>query len=77
MKKTQNDQGFLCIVCQHFMMIRPRMAKKQRRRMEFLRWKSLDAFSKYARQFDQAENRLHSIKAIMAVTAGDLFIPKV
>ncbi|MBO1096588.1 ornithine carbamoyltransferase [Enterococcus casseliflavus] len=33
--------------------------------------------SKYARQFDQAENRLHSIKAIMAVTAGDLFIPKV
>ena len=33
--------------------------------------------SKYARQFDQAENRMHSIKAIMAVTAGDLFIPKV
>ena len=33
--------------------------------------------SKQARQFDQAENRLHSIKAIMAVTLGDLFIPKV
>lgn len=33
--------------------------------------------SKYARQFDQAENRMHSIKAIMAVTLGNLFIPKV
>lgn len=33
--------------------------------------------SRYARQFDQAENRLHSIKAIMAVTLGNLFIPKV
>ncbi|WP_430612800.1 ornithine carbamoyltransferase [Enterococcus sp. DIV0876] len=33
--------------------------------------------SDYARQFDQAENRLHSIKAIMAATAGNLFIPKV
>lgn len=33
--------------------------------------------STYARQFDQAENRLHAIKAIMAATAGNLFIPKV
>jgi ornithine carbamoyltransferase len=33
--------------------------------------------SQQARQFDQAENRLHSIKAIMAATLGDLFIPKV
>ncbi|HFK9948733.1 TPA: ornithine carbamoyltransferase [Enterococcus faecium] len=33
--------------------------------------------SKYARQFDQAENRMHSIKAIMAVTLGNLFIPRV
>lgn len=33
--------------------------------------------SKYARQFDQAENRMHSIKAIMAATLGNLFIPKV
>ena len=32
--------------------------------------------SKYARQFDQAENRMHSIKAIMAATLGNLFIPK-
>ncbi|MDU0990196.1 MAG: ornithine carbamoyltransferase, partial [Enterococcus faecium] len=31
--------------------------------------------SKYARQFDQAENRMHSIKAIMAATLGNLFIP--
>lgn len=30
--------------------------------------------SKYARQFDQAENRMHSIKAIMAATLGNLFI---
>jgi len=33
--------------------------------------------SKNARQFDQAENRMHSIKAIMAATLGNLFIPKV
>ena len=30
-----------------------------------------------ARQFDQAENRMHSIKAIMALTAGNLFVNKV
>lgn len=33
--------------------------------------------SSHARQFDQAENRMHSIKAIMAATLGNLFIPKV
>ncbi|MER2063612.1 MAG: ornithine carbamoyltransferase [Alkalibacterium sp.] len=33
--------------------------------------------SKHARQFDQAENRMHSIKAIMAATLGNLFIPRV
>ena len=33
--------------------------------------------SKYARQFDQAETRMHSIKAIMAATLGNLFIPRV
>ncbi|MGX7418388.1 ornithine carbamoyltransferase [Carnobacterium gallinarum] len=32
--------------------------------------------SSYARQFQQAENRMHSIKAIMAATLGNLFIPK-
>lgn len=30
--------------------------------------------SNYAKQFDQGENRLHSIKAIMAATNGNLFI---
>ncbi|MGH2066283.1 ornithine carbamoyltransferase, partial [Aerococcus sp. L_4] len=29
----------------------------------------------YAKQFLQAENRLHSIKAIMAATNGNLFWP--
>lgn len=33
--------------------------------------------SKYAHQFQQAENRMHSIKAIMAATLGNLFIPEV
>ncbi|MFZ2976573.1 MAG: ornithine carbamoyltransferase, partial [Lactococcus raffinolactis] len=27
--------------------------------------------------FQEAENRLHSIKAVMAATLGHLFIPKV
>lgn len=33
--------------------------------------------SKYGRQFEEAENRMHSIKAIMAATLGNLFIPYV
>ena len=33
--------------------------------------------SKYGRHFDQAENRMHTIKAVMAATLGNLFIPKV
>lgn len=33
--------------------------------------------SPYGRQFEEAENRMHSIKAIMAATLGYLFIPKV
>ncbi|BDR60984.1 ornithine carbamoyltransferase [Lactobacillus xylocopicola] len=33
--------------------------------------------SQYARQFEEAENRKHSIKAIMAATLGNLFIPAV
>lgn len=33
--------------------------------------------SEYGRQFEEAENRMHSIKAIMAATLGNLFIPKV
>ncbi|MCD5001072.1 ornithine carbamoyltransferase [Enterococcus saccharolyticus] len=32
--------------------------------------------SKHAKQFEQAENRMHSIKAVMAATLGNLFIPK-
>lgn len=32
---------------------------------------------KNARQFTQAENRMHTIKSIMAATNGNLFIPKV
>lgn len=31
--------------------------------------------SKHAKQFEQAENRMHSIKAVMAATLGYLFIP--
>lgn len=30
----------------------------------------------YAKQFEQAENRMHSIKAIMAATNGNLFVPQ-
>lgn len=30
----------------------------------------------YAKQFQQAENRLHTIKAMMAATLGDIFLPQ-
>lgn len=33
--------------------------------------------SDYSKVFDQAENRMHTIKAVMAATLGNLFIPKV
>ena len=33
--------------------------------------------NKYARHFDQAENRMHTIKAVMAATLGDPFVPRV
>ncbi|MEJ6399906.1 ornithine carbamoyltransferase [Nicoliella lavandulae] len=33
--------------------------------------------SKYARQFDEAENRKHGIKAIMAATLGSMYIPHI
>ena len=32
-------------------------------------------YSDHGRQFQQAENRMHTIKAIMAATLGDLYIP--
>lgn len=34
-------------------------------------------FSEHGRQFDEAENRMHTIKAIMAATLGNLYIPRV
>ena len=33
--------------------------------------------SKHGLQFEQAENRMHSIKAIMSASLVNLFIPKV
>lgn len=34
-------------------------------------------YGSHARMFEQAENRMHSIKAIMAATLGSLFIPEI
>lgn len=34
-------------------------------------------YGDHARHFEQAENRMHTIKAIMAASLGNLFIPKV
>jgi ornithine carbamoyltransferase len=34
-------------------------------------------YSEHGRQFQQAENRMHSIKAIMAAMLGDLYVPGV
>ncbi|MFX3703674.1 ornithine carbamoyltransferase, partial [Streptococcus suis] len=33
--------------------------------------------SKYASHFDQAENRMHTIKEVMAATLGDPFVRRV
>jgi ornithine carbamoyltransferase len=34
-------------------------------------------FSSHARQFEEAENRMHTIKAVMAASLGNLYIPYV
>ena len=34
-------------------------------------------YSEHSRCFEEAENRMHTIKAIMAATLGNLYIPRV
>lgn len=79
MKKTQNDQVIFMHCLPAFHDDQTTYGKKVAQEYGISEMEVTDEVfrSKYARQFDQAENRLHSIKAIMAVTAGDLFIPKV
>lgn len=79
MKKTQNDQVIFMHCLPAFHDDQTTYGKKAAQAYGISEMEVTDEIfrSKYARQFDQAENRLHSIKAIMAVTAGDLFIPKV
>ncbi|MDB1695862.1 ornithine carbamoyltransferase [Enterococcus casseliflavus] len=79
MKKTQNDQVIFMHCLPAFHDDQTTYGKKAAQGYGISEMEVTDEVfrSKYARQFDQAENRLHSIKAIMAVTAGDLFIPKV
>lgn len=79
MEKTQNDQVIFMHCLPAFHDDQTIYGKKAAQEYGISEMEVTDEVfrSKYARQFDQAENRLHSIKAIMAVTAGDLFIPKV
>ncbi|MFS1010491.1 ornithine carbamoyltransferase [Enterococcus casseliflavus] len=79
MKKTQNDQVIFMHCLPAFHDDQTTYGKKAAQAYGISEMEVTDEVfrSKYARQFDQAENRLHSIKAIMAVTAGDLFISKV
>ncbi len=79
MKKTQNDQVIFMHCLPAFHDDQTTYGKKAAQAYGISEMEVTDEVfrSKYARQFDQAENRLHSIKAIMAVTAGDLFIPNV
>lgn len=79
MEKTQNDQVIFMHCLPAFHDDQTTYVKKAAQAYGISEMEVTDEVfrSKYARQFDQAENRLHSIKAIMAVTAGDLFIPKV
>ncbi|MFR3732601.1 MAG: ornithine carbamoyltransferase [Enterococcus sp.] len=79
MKKTKNDQVIFMHCLPAFHDDQTTYGKKAAQAYGISEMEVTDEVfrSKYARQFDQAENRLHSIKAIMAVTAGDLFIPKV
>ena len=79
MEKTQNDQVIFMHCLPAFHDEQTIYGKKAAQAYGISEMEVTDEVfrSKYARQFDQAENRLLSIKAIMAVTAGDLFIPKV
>jgi ornithine carbamoyltransferase len=79
MEKTQNDQVIFMHCLPAFHDEQTIYGKKAAQAYGISEMEVTDEVfrSKYARQFDQAEQRLHSIKAIMAVTAGDLIIPTV
>ena len=79
MKKTQNDQVIFMHCLPAFHDDQTTYGKKAAQAYGISEMEVTDEVfrSKYARQFDQAENRLHSIKAIMAATLGNLFIPRV
>ncbi|WP_288307167.1 ornithine carbamoyltransferase [uncultured Enterococcus sp.] len=78
MKKTQNDQVIFMHCLPAFHDDQTTYGKKAAQAYGISEMEVTDEVfrSKYARQFDQAENRLHSIKAIMAATLGNLFIPQ-
>ena len=79
MEKTQNDQVIFMHCLPAFHDEQTIYGKKAAQAYGISEMEVTDEVfrSKYARQFDQAENRLHSIKAIMAATLGNLFIPRV
>ena len=61
-----------CTACPPSTTARPKSARRSIRRAAWKAWKSPRSFeSEHSIVFDQAENRMHTIKAIMVATLGD------
>ncbi|MGM0123915.1 ornithine carbamoyltransferase, catabolic [Enterococcus sp. AZ194] len=78
-KQTQNDQVIFLHCLPAFHDTNTAYGKEIQARFGLTEMEVTDEVFRglHGRQFQQAENRMHSIKAIMAATLGDLFIPRV
>lgn len=78
MTKTKNPQTIFLHCLPAFHDLQTDVAKEIQEKYGLYEMEVTDEVfnAPYAHQFQQAENRMHTIKAIMAATLGDLFIPK-
>ncbi|OTO76740.1 MULTISPECIES: ornithine carbamoyltransferase [unclassified Enterococcus] len=78
MEKTQKAETIFLHCLPAFHDIETEVAKKIKENYGLAEMEVTDEVfrGKNAYQFQQAENRMHTIKAVMAATLGNLFIPK-
>lgn len=67
----QESRLYLCIVCRRSMIWEPRSEKRSARNLADAMEVTDEVFeSSQSVVFDEAENRMHTIKAVMAATLG-------
>lgn len=78
MNKTKNDKAIFlhCLPAFHDLNTEVALEIKEKYGLSEMEVTDEVFNAPYAHQFEQAENRMHTIKAVMAATLGNLFIPK-